>query len=78
MKYNLFGNTANVYSDGQSEEILGKTLNNKRHQVIIATKVRGRMGSGPNEPGLSRLHIIQQVEESLKDSERIIRSVPSP
>lgn len=61
-----FFDTANVYSDGQSEEILGKALKYKRHQAIIATKVRGRMGSGPNELGLSRLHIIQQVEESLK------------
>ncbi|MFD1957576.1 aldo/keto reductase [Paenibacillus thailandensis] len=61
-----FFDTANVYADGRSEEILGKTLKGKRHQAIIATKVRGRMGPGPNELGLSRLHIIQQVEESLK------------
>ncbi|MDQ0114229.1 aldo/keto reductase [Paenibacillus harenae] len=61
-----FFDTANVYADGQSEAILGKTLKGKRHQAIIATKVRGRMGPGPNELGLSRLHIIRQVEESLK------------
>ncbi|KOR75965.1 aldo/keto reductase [Paenibacillus solani] len=61
-----FFDTANVYSDGQSEEILGKALKSKRHQALIATKVRGRTGSGPNELGLSRLHITQQVEASLK------------
>ncbi|WP_029192630.1 aldo/keto reductase [Paenibacillus harenae] len=61
-----FFDTANVYSDGQSEEILGKALKNKRHQALIATKVRGRMGSAPNELGLSRLHIMKQVEDSLK------------
>ncbi|WP_141434408.1 aldo/keto reductase [Bacillus sp. 03113] len=62
---NLF-DTANVYADGRSEEILGKVLKSKRHQAIIATKVRGRTGPGPNEIGLSRLHIIGQVEASLK------------
>ncbi len=61
---NLF-DTANIYADGRSEEILGKTLQGKRHQAIIATKVRGRMGQGQNDIGLSRLHIIRQVEESL-------------
>ncbi|CAG7654807.1 aldo/keto reductase [Paenibacillus allorhizosphaerae] len=61
-----FFDTANIYADGRSEEILGKTLKTKRHQAVIATKVRGRMGPGPNELGLSRLHIIRQVEESLR------------
>lgn len=61
-----FFDTSNIYAGGRSEEILGKTLKSKRHQAIIATKVRGRMGSGPNDLGLSRLHIIRQVEESLK------------
>lgn len=51
---------------GRSEEILGKALGKKRQDVIIATKVRGRTGSGPNDIGLSRLHIMRQVEESLK------------
>ncbi|MEF3303143.1 aldo/keto reductase [Paenibacillus sp. GYB003] len=48
-----FFDTANVYADGRSEEILGKSLKGKRHQAVIATKVRGRMGPGPNELGLS-------------------------
>ncbi|AJY74283.1 aldo/keto reductase [Paenibacillus beijingensis] len=61
-----FFDTANAYAEGQSEEILGKTLKSKRHQAIIATKVRARMGPGPNDLGLSRLHIIRQVEESLR------------
>ncbi|MFC5404864.1 aldo/keto reductase [Cohnella soli] len=61
-----FFDTANVYAEGNSEKILGKTLKGKRHQAIIATKVRSRMGPGPNELGLSRLHIIRQVEESLQ------------
>ena len=61
-----FFDTANVYSLGDSEEILGKSLADKRQDVVIATKVRGRMGPGPNEVGLSRLHIIQSVDASLK------------
>jgi len=61
-----FFDTANIYADGQSEEILGKALKANRQQVLIATKVRGRMGPGPNDIGLSRLHLIRQVEESLK------------
>ena len=61
-----FFDTADVYSAGDSEEILGKSLAAKRHDVVIATKVRGRMGPGANEVGLSRLHIIQAAEASLK------------
>ena len=61
-----FFDTANVYSVGDSEEILGRSLAARRQDVIIATKVRGRMGPGPNEVGLSRLHIIQAAEASLK------------
>ena len=61
-----FFDTANVYSTGDSEEILGKALASKRHDVVIATKVRGRMGPGPNEVGLSRLHIVQSCEASLR------------
>ncbi len=61
-----FFDTANVYSVGESEEILGRALAGKRKDVILATKVRGRMGDGPNDVGLSRLHIIQAVEDSLK------------
>ncbi|MDM9652807.1 aldo/keto reductase [Stutzerimonas stutzeri] len=61
-----FFDTADVYSHGQSEEILGKTLKGKRDQVVLATKVRGRMSANINDVGLSRHHIIQSCENSLK------------
>jgi aryl-alcohol dehydrogenase-like predicted oxidoreductase len=61
-----FVDTANVYSAGESETMLGKALGSRRHEVVLATKVRGRMGAGPNQVGLSRLHILQAVEGSLK------------
>ncbi|NNC21808.1 aldo/keto reductase [Corallococcus exiguus] len=61
-----FFDTANVYSYGQSEELLGKALAEKRSQVVLATKVRGRMGPGQNETGLSRYHIFDSVHASLK------------
>jgi aryl-alcohol dehydrogenase-like predicted oxidoreductase len=61
-----FFDTANVYSEGESEKLLGAALGNRRHEVVIATKVRGRMGPGPNEVGLSRGHIMQSVEDSLR------------
>ena len=61
-----FFDTADVYSTGDSEEILGRALAGRRRDVVIATKVRGRMGPGPNEVGLSRLHIIDACEASLK------------
>lgn len=61
-----FFDTANVYGVGESEEILGRSLKGKRHEAVIATKVRFRMGPGPNDAGLSRGHIIRQAEESLK------------
>jgi len=49
-----FIDTANIYVGGRSEEILGKALKGIRHQVVLATKVRGRMGEGRNDEGLSR------------------------
>ena len=61
-----FFDTADVYSTGDSEELLGRSLAGKRHEVVIATKVRGRMGPGANDVGLSRLHIMQAAEASLK------------
>jgi len=64
-----FIDTANVYSDGQSEIQLGQALRDlgvKREDVIIATKVRGRMGPGPNAVGLSRGHIMDQIAAGLK------------
>ena len=61
-----FFDTANVYSFGQSEALLGKALAAKRSQVVLATKVRGRMGPGMNEVGLSRYHIFESVHASLQ------------
>src|SRR5437762_9343625 len=61
-----FVDTANVYSAGESETMLGKALGTRRQEVVLATKVRGRMGPGPNQVGLSRLHIMQALDASLK------------
>ena len=62
-----FIDTANVYGveSGGSESILGRALKGRRDQVVLATKVHGGMGSGPNDRGNSRYHIMQQVEASL-------------
>jgi aryl-alcohol dehydrogenase-like predicted oxidoreductase len=57
--------TANVYSAGRSEEVLGEALEGRREKLMVATKVRFPVGDGPNESGLSRHHIIASVEESL-------------
>jgi aryl-alcohol dehydrogenase-like predicted oxidoreductase len=63
-----FFDTANIYSDGSSEEILGKVLKEhaSRDEVVIATKVNGRMGSGVDDAGLSRGAIMKQVDASLR------------
>jgi aryl-alcohol dehydrogenase-like predicted oxidoreductase len=61
-----FVDTANVYALGESETMVGKALKGRRHEVVLATKVRGRMGMGANQVGLSRLHIMEGVEASLK------------
>ncbi len=64
-----FIDTADVYSEGQSEVMLGQALRDlgvKREDVIVATKVRGRTGPGPNAVGLSRGHIMDQIAGSLK------------
>jgi aryl-alcohol dehydrogenase (NADP+) len=63
-----FFDTANVYSLGASEEVTGRLLKEfaKRDEVVIATKVHGRMGSGPNQGGLSRKHIMESADASLK------------
>jgi aryl-alcohol dehydrogenase-like predicted oxidoreductase len=58
--------TADVYSAGGSEEIVGDALEGKRDAVLIATKVRFRMGDGPNLAGLSRHHVISGCEASLR------------
>ncbi|XVU22412.1 aldo/keto reductase [Actinoplanes sp. CA-054009] len=58
--------TADVYSAGLSEEILGEALGSDRDQVLIATKARMPMGDGPNDAGLSRHHIVRAAEASLR------------
>ncbi len=58
--------TADVYSGGLSEEILGQALAGRRDQVLIATKVRMPMGDGPNDAGLSRHHVVSGCEASLR------------
>jgi aryl-alcohol dehydrogenase-like predicted oxidoreductase len=63
-----FIDTANVYNRGQSEVIVGKALqrDGKRERVVLATKVHGVMGDGPNDQGNSRYHIIRACEDSLR------------
>ncbi|MGB5235080.1 MAG: aldo/keto reductase [Candidatus Macondimonas sp.] len=61
-----FFDTADVYSYGQSEEILGRALKARRHEVVLATKVRGRMSPEINDVGLSRHHLIRSCETSLR------------
>ncbi len=61
-----FLDTANVYSAGESEEIVGEALKDRRHEVILATKVHGNMGPGPNDRGNSRVHIMREVDNSLR------------
>jgi aryl-alcohol dehydrogenase-like predicted oxidoreductase len=61
-----FFDTADVYSDGDSERILGKALGSRRKDIVLASKVRGRTGPGPNDVGLSRAHIMASVDESLR------------
>ncbi len=60
-----FFDTADVYSDGDSERILGKALGARRKDVVLASKVRGRMGPGPNDVGLSPAHIHASLDASL-------------
>ena len=62
---NLF-DTANIYSGGESEEILGEAISGRREDLILATKVRMSVGDGPNDTGLSRHHIIRECEQSLR------------
>lgn len=62
---NLF-DTADVYSGGESEVILGKALGSQRHDVLVASKARFPMGQGPNDRGSSRHHILRACEASLK------------
>jgi aryl-alcohol dehydrogenase-like predicted oxidoreductase len=64
-----FIDTADVYSEGESEKLLGgalASLARPREQVVVATKVRGRVGPGVNQVGLSRGHILASIDQSLK------------
>jgi aryl-alcohol dehydrogenase-like predicted oxidoreductase len=63
-----FFDTANVYNNGMSEEITGRALHDfaARDEVVLATKVHGMMGPGPNDHGLSRKHILSSIDASLK------------
>jgi aryl-alcohol dehydrogenase-like predicted oxidoreductase len=61
-----FVDTADVYSAGESEQIVGKALAERRDEVVLATKVHGRMGPGKNDEGNSRLWITREVESSLR------------
>jgi aryl-alcohol dehydrogenase-like predicted oxidoreductase len=61
-----FVDTSNNYSEGESERIVGRALKGRRQQVVLATKVWAPMGPGPNDRGLSRKAILEQVEQSLR------------
>src|ERR1700744_6018029 len=61
-----FVDTADVYSAGESEEIVGKALKGRRNDVVLATKFWGAMGDDPNHRGVSRRWIITEVENSLR------------
>ncbi len=62
---NLF-DTADIYTNGKSEEVLGEALRGRRSEVLIASKAYGRMGKGAHDEGLSRRHLIAACEASLK------------
>lgn len=62
--------TSNAYTGGKSEEAVGEILKGRSNQILVGTKVRFAMGEGPNEQGLSRFHIIEQAEASLKRIKR--------
>ena len=63
-----FWDTANVYSDGSSEEIVGRAIKeySRRDEIVLATKVNGRMRPGPNGAGLSRRAIFEEIDNSLR------------
>src|SRR6478672_7982593 len=61
-----FVDTADVYGEGESERIVGRALQGRRDEIVLATKVHGEMGPGLNEQGLSRLWIMREVENSLR------------
>ncbi len=61
-----FLDTANMYNRGESEVVVGKALEGRRDQVVLATKARQAMGEGPNQQGASRLHMMHELHASLK------------
>ena len=61
-----FFDTANSYGEGDSERLLGKALQGRRDEAVVATKFFNPMGSGPNDSGMSRRHIMQAIEASLQ------------
>lgn len=63
---NLF-DTANMYSTGLSEQILGEVLDGRRDQVLVTSKARMRIGDGPNDEGVSRYHLIRECEKTLQN-----------
>jgi aryl-alcohol dehydrogenase-like predicted oxidoreductase len=58
--------TADMYAAGECEEIVGRALHSRRCEVVLATKAYGRMGTGVNDAGLSRLHVTRALEDSLR------------
>lgn len=61
-----FFDTANIYNAGESEVVVGKAIAGRRHEVVLATKGRQPMGHGPNSHGASRLHLMRELDASLK------------
>jgi aryl-alcohol dehydrogenase-like predicted oxidoreductase len=61
-----FVDTADVYADGESEELLGRALGGHRRDVVLATKLYAPVGSRPNDQGLTRLHVMRALEDSLR------------
>ncbi|GAA3433983.1 aldo/keto reductase [Kutzneria kofuensis] len=61
-----FVDTADMYADGESEELLGRAIRNRRRDVVLATKLLAPVGPGPNDQGLSRLHVMRALEDSLR------------
>lgn len=60
-----FVDTANMYNAGQSEIVVGKAIADRRDQVVLATKGRQSVGSGPNDSGAGRLHLMRELDRSL-------------
>lgn len=61
-----FVDTANMYNAGESEVVVGKALSDRREKAVLATKGRQKMGDGPNEQGGSRMHLMRELDKSLK------------